>query len=569
MPRFSIAFMENKRFLNDVICISPDYRQKGFNDFGYQFSAIATILIQGHRFEYEIYALPMTDGQAAKNISRYVQEEDNFGVGEHGFADRDGSDLVTLLSDPQEYCRAYEELGHRTFNQFMRSICEVGYLKRFGYAARILNNLDQDERFRLSVLRNDLAYQSYRMGYFCAANLPSVEDTKLPFSLAISVPGYANPHFIAIDYVESEIVDDRIHTFVGINGSGKTQCLAGLVSGLCTKINRRVAVSRRSKLYTYDDWPKTEARRRYLGNENIAWRALPLYSNVLVYSSDTDNVFPKTVSALGAFNYQYADLNALRNKIAPEATLLIDLLRDPTRLRGNQTRLNLLRAGLEDIIPLDKLVIPILSPLDGQEIIRMPDGELWAYLDSPRGEMKTLEFYAAIDRDRKLSFYDDGEIVPLSSGQNSIFRCCVHLASSVRSGSLIILDEPETHLHPNWITAFIRFLYRILKGTNSVAIIATHSAYVVRELPSHCNHLFRVFDDRSVEVTEVYEPTLGASISSISEIVFGDSLADAYYEEITENLASSGKSLDYIIEHYGSLLSVDMLSKVRRRMRDR
>ena len=54
----------------------------------------------------------------------------------------------------------------------------------------------------------------------------------------------------------------------------------------------------------------------------------------------------------------------------------------------------------------------------------------------------------------------------------------------ITENSLIIIDEPENTLHPNFEIGFIKILNNILEKYNSFAIIATHSSIIAREIPS-------------------------------------------------------------------------------------
>ena len=52
--------------------------------------------------------------------------------------------------------------------------------------------------------------------------------------------------------------------------------------------------------------------------------------------------------------------------------------------------------------------------------------------------------------------------------------------------TLVLLDEPEAHLHPPLLSAFTRALSDLLIYRNGVAIIATHSPVVLQEVPKSC-----------------------------------------------------------------------------------
>ena len=47
---------------------------------------------------------------------------------------------------------------------------------------------------------------------------------------------------------------------------------------------------------------------------------------------------------------------------------------------------------------------------------------------------------------------------------------------------LVLIDEPECHLHPPLLASFIQCLSYLLRERNAIAIIATHSPVVLQEV---------------------------------------------------------------------------------------
>jgi len=88
---------------------------------------------------------------------------------------------------------------------------------------------------------------------------------------------------------------------------------------------------------------------------------------------------------------------------------------------------------------------------------------------------------------------------------------------------MVLIDEPETHLHPNYVSDFVRLLDALLVQTGSFAILATHSAYFVRMVPN--SQVIILTQERPAFVTATTPrlKTLGADIGAISSFVFGDS----------------------------------------------
>jgi len=74
----------------------------------------------------------------------------------------------------------------------------------------------------------------------------------------------------------------------------------------------------------------------------------------------------------------------------------------------------------------------------------------------------------------------------LSSGHKIVLLTITKLVETVEEKTLVIMDEPEAHLHPPLLAAFVRALSDLLINRNGVAIIATHSPVVLQEVPSSC-----------------------------------------------------------------------------------
>ena len=74
----------------------------------------------------------------------------------------------------------------------------------------------------------------------------------------------------------------------------------------------------------------------------------------------------------------------------------------------------------------------------------------------------------------------------LSSGHKIVLLTMTKLVENVEEKTLVLMDEPEAHLHPPLLAAFVRALSDLLINRNGVAIIATHSPVVLQEVPRSC-----------------------------------------------------------------------------------
>jgi predicted ATP-binding protein involved in virulence len=109
----------------------------------------------------------------------------------------------------------------------------------------------------------------------------------------------------------------------------------------------------------------------------------------------------------------------------------------------------------------------------------------------------------------------------LSSGHKIVVKIILELIAYLEGEepTLVLIDEPETHLHPPLTAAFLRSVRECLETLNGFAVIATHSPVVLQELPSrYVRVLRRVGNRASMESPEI--ETFGEAIGSITQHVF-------------------------------------------------
>lgn len=135
----------------------------------------------------------------------------------------------------------------------------------------------------------------------------------------------------------------------------------------------------------------------------------------------------------------------------------------------------------------------------------------------------------------------------LSSGYKIILLSISRIISVVVEKSLVILDEPELHLHPPLLSAYIRILSNILIQSNGVAIIATHSPIVLQEVPASCVWIIHRNGDL-VTANRTDIETFGTNISTLTREVFGVEIEKTGYITILESLLDeNGYDVDTVL----------------------
>lgn len=144
----------------------------------------------------------------------------------------------------------------------------------------------------------------------------------------------------------------------------------------------------------------------------------------------------------------------------------------------------------------------------------------------------------------------------LSSGHKIVLLTITRLIETIEERSLVLLDEPEAHLHPPLLSAFIRALSNLLVQRNGVAIIATHSPVVLQEVPRRCVwKLRRSGPDAIVERLE--SESFGENVGLLTREVFGLEVTySGFHKLILENV-NRFNSYNEILNYFNSEVGME------------
>ncbi|MCQ6565081.1 AAA family ATPase [Bacillus mycoides] len=151
----------------------------------------------------------------------------------------------------------------------------------------------------------------------------------------------------------------------------------------------------------------------------------------------------------------------------------------------------------------------------------------------------------------------------LSSGHKIILLTITKLIEKVDEKSLVILDEPESHLHPPLLSAFIRALSDILISRNGVAIVATHSPVILQELPRSCVSIIKRRSKDSISIQRPDVETFGENVGTLTREVFGLEVTYSGFHKILEDLVEKGKDYDEIIDLFNGELGLEARTILR------
>lgn len=127
----------------------------------------------------------------------------------------------------------------------------------------------------------------------------------------------------------------------------------------------------------------------------------------------------------------------------------------------------------------------------------------------------------------------------LSTGHKFVLHSLANIIKHIENRSLILFDEPETHLHPPLLAVLMKSMRYIMNVKNSFMILSTHSPVVLQETLS--KHVFVVRREGNIiQVTNPEIQTFGENIGIITSHIFGLSsdLTD-FHTELDQVISSN------------------------------
>ena len=109
----------------------------------------------------------------------------------------------------------------------------------------------------------------------------------------------------------------------------------------------------------------------------------------------------------------------------------------------------------------------------------------------------------------------------LSSGHKIVLKIIIDLAAHMAGvkPTLVLLDEPETHLHPPLLAAMLQSIRACLNEFDGYAILATHSPVVHSRDSSRYVHVLKRVDSKN-SARPVSIETFGENVGVITQDVF-------------------------------------------------
>lgn len=500
--------------------------QDNWNDFSFQ-------------TQYHLYlAVPEFTGQigTVKILRRNQSSVDTFQIGV-GDLPVLGDDFVSLGQDLDYYERLAtlpEALRVEILSHLRDALSEPEHAAQFfeeeGWATSVLRYIDWPSFQRDAVMLLERDYDKV---------------ARLEVSLSFAVTGWHDA--LTLDFQSprhpimwnegENALPDRIAVLVGTNGSGKSTLLSRLARVIHASQKDRASEMLRS-LGKID--PPGIGFTRVV---NVAYSAFDAFQVPGVGESERLQIADETSRGIGRYHYC-----GLRD-IAAE-------------LRSSQ--------GIGDI---DGNKIMSDGPDRQERVIFKTSDQLSDEFGALVGrilEHGRQDLFAEVCRilASDVSFQDLGDNPASTIFENPVasfrkwstgHKITMHLVASLvaysEPKSIVLIDEPESHLHPPLLAALMHAIRLILRRNDAFAVVATHSPVVVQETLSRHVSIVR----RSGDETRIFRPqiqTYGESIGEITNEVFGLTSDATDFHSTLSTLVETGLSLEMIERLFDGGLSM-------------
>lgn len=445
--------------------------------------------------------------------------------------------FFTMLPEMESYRALVREVGTDDAATLLRATNDLVALSEFDPKSSLLDLATKTEIFTRSFMRNSETFFAFRNAGSILRGLSEERRGVLSSTLAIrfQLAGRSNEHDLRFGFDHDGDLPKRISVVIGKNGVGKSQALGRIA---------RAALDGSGILTD-----GTEGGR-------------PLINRLLAFAptNEAGSVFPAEKKKPRIWYRRYS-LNRSRRSRQNDyvSDLVLQVARSPQTI-GDMFRWEIFTEALDAISEHEQIHLvalagegPDVSPSTYVPLMHLKRGQ----------EQRLLDRFASIDVKTDPVRVVSGEGFPLSSGEISFLKFAAQASLSIENGSLLLLDEPETHLHPNFISRFVSLLNKLLELTGSAAIIATHSAYFVREVFRDQVTVLSVDEGGIVQTITPRLRTFGADVGAISYFVFGEDEPSKLAVGVERRLLRRHQSWADVYELYKDELSLEMLNTLR------
>lgn len=360
--------------------------------------------------------------------------------------------------------------------------------------------------------------------------------TPYEFSYRYSYKGIRDSVVFDFEVEPDSMPPTNIHALIGSNGVGKTTILNGMINSLlnCSHIDDGDDLINENEENIFYDSQTLNSSGLFA---NLLFISFSAFDNTAHFRDRTDEEIGTLYSYIGIKDSEVIKQYGETNKEESSEKYI------------SKTPETLINEFLQSIKVIDE-ARDLRKIHDWRKAIEMLESDIiFKSLGLKEIDIKKTDELKRI--------FDE-----LSSGHKIILLTITKLIEKVDEKSLVILDEPESHLHPPLLSAFIRALSNILISQNGVGIIATHSPVILQELPRSCISIIRRTSKSNVVDRPEIE-TFGENVGTLTREVFGLEVTYSGFHRLLEELVEEGNNYEEILGKFNGELGIEARTILR------
>lgn len=333
------------------------------------------------------------------------------------------------------------------------------------------------------------------------------------FTYTLPVRGEDVPPVLSFDVLPDVQPPTNVHVLIGRNGVGKTRLMQGLAGALLGRPNEDGSVG---TVEVVED--VLDGIRGFAGLVLVSFSAFDDFDLQL---TPNDSLKSVQVGLRVNVDTDQGDVTTTKTPAQLAADFVGSLDKCRVGLRAERWAKAVETLGQDDLF----------AAADVASLLGLPDDE-W------KAAAKRL-------------------FTKLSSGHKIVLLTITKLVEHVDERTLVLLDEPEAHLHPPLLSAFVRSLSDLLSSRNGVAFIATHSPVVLQEVPRSCVWKIRR-DGTQSQVDRPEDETFAENVSDLTREVFHlEITASGFHHLIAEAVAMPGITYEAVLDRFQGQLGAE------------
>ncbi|KHS74165.1 hypothetical protein QT13_04115 [Pectobacterium brasiliense] len=410
---------------------------------------------------------------------------------------------------------------YETLNQFSKKISTdvLKGIRDCAYDLKVFERYINHPAMKESLLR-DISERNIRESLHALAY---DEEHNKPFNFSYLFPNKdVNENEIRLDFSvnNKDTPQSNIQAIIGRNGVGKTTLFSGFIKGVIKldADNENLVGSLQVK-------------------ESEAWENNNTYFNSLTLCSYSpfDRFGPVDIASLpSGVKYQYIGLMILDSRGNDNERKLRPKSSDELHIEFCKSMQECL-VGVRRQRWLECLKILENDPLFSEAgVTKLAEFEDKSYSKDWRNIVKTF-------------------LNKLSSGHLVTLLSITKLVEVTEDRSLTLIDEPEAHLHPPLISAYIRAVSHLMSERNGVAIVATHSPVVLQEVRSDCVWIL----NRTGKFASAYRPeieTFGENVGTLTREVFSHEVINTGFYKMIADSCEKSTTFDEVNNYFSNKL---------------